>query len=140
MMARTCPVGWVRVLLAALDSLHSICQCCTSLGPIEQGSVECMDKNLGSCNRDRPQGDKNTLCTSSQEGSGQSYDTVCSDLAAGLLVRPVATMTEKTHTLIHVNSTTAYKLRISKENMMIKIKSVLTISNVNSLHTPTPPA
>lgn len=82
----TCPVGRVRVLLAALDSLHGICQRGTSLSSIEQGSVEGMDKNFGGRNRYRPQGHKSTLGPSSEEGSGQSHHTVCCHLTVGLLV------------------------------------------------------
>lgn len=81
----------MRVLLAALDSLHGICQGCTSLGPIKQGSVEGMDENFGGCDRHRPQGHEGTLSASSQEGPGQSHNTICCHFAAGLLVRPVAT-------------------------------------------------
>lgn len=78
------------VLLAALDSLHGICQRCTSFSSIKQGGVEGMDKNFGGCNRDRPQGHKGTLSTSSEEGSGQSHYTVCRHFTVGLLVRPAA--------------------------------------------------
>ncbi len=85
----------MRVLLAALDSLHGICQCCTSLGPIKQGSVEGMDKNFGGRDRDRPQGHESTLSPSSQEGPGQSHNTICCHFAAGLLVRPAVTMAHK---------------------------------------------
>lgn len=90
----TCPVGRVWVLLAALDSLHGICQCRTSFGPVEKGGIEGMDKNLGGSNWDRPQGHKYTLSPSSQESSSQSHNTICCDLAAGLLVWPAATKSQ----------------------------------------------
>jgi len=102
----TCPVGGVRVLLAALDSLHGICQCCASLGSVEQGSVEGMDKHFGGCDRDRPQGHKSTLSTSSQEGRGQSHNTICCHFAAGLLVRPAA---NTTHTHIISFESTSFQ-------------------------------
>lgn len=70
MTSLTCPVGWVGVLFATLDCFHGISECCTSLGPIEQGGVESMNKNLGGCNRYRPQGHKNTMSAGCQEGSG----------------------------------------------------------------------
>lgn len=78
----------MRVLLAALDSLHGICQGGTSLGSIEQGRVESVDKHFGGCDRDGPQRHQDALSTSSQEGSGQSNHAVRCHLAAGLLVRP----------------------------------------------------
>lgn len=91
MRSLTCPVGGVRVLLAALDSLHGVCQGGTSFGPIKQGSVEGMDKNFRGCNRHRPQGHQGALGAGSQKGPGQSHDTICCHFAAGLLVRPATT-------------------------------------------------
>lgn len=85
----------MRVLLTALDSLHSVCQGGTSFGPVEQGSVEGMDKDFRGCNRHGPQGHQRALGTSSQEGPGQPHHTVCSHFAAGLLVRPAATETKE---------------------------------------------
>ncbi|TNN82293.1 hypothetical protein EYF80_007414 [Liparis tanakae] len=79
-------IGGVRVLLAALDSLHGICQRCASLGAVEQGSVEGMDEHFGGGDRDGPQGHKSTLSAGSQEGPGQSHNAICCHFAAGLLL------------------------------------------------------
>lgn len=76
-------------MFAALQRLHGFGQRRAGFGPVEKCRVERVCEEFGRGDGDRPQGDADTLDSSSQKGSGQTHHPISSHPAAGLWVQPV---------------------------------------------------